>query len=387
MKGTAAYPLQIEQSSIRKIFELQMKYKGIIPFSIGEPDFDTPPNIVDACVKALREEKRTHYAPNMGIMELRTAYAEKLKRSHGVEYNPGTEIMVTGSGMDSLRIAVQAIMNPGDEMLMAAPYWSNHLNHPLLVGAKPVVIPVKEKNGFMYDVAELEKYVTPKTKAVLLNSPSNPTGGVITKESMEALCDLCKKHDLYIYTDEVYQDIIYDGEKFLSPAMLPDMKKRTIICDSFSKTYAMTGWRLGMIAFPADLLYPIARINENSICCVNTFMQYAAVEALNGTREYVAQMMKEYKARRDLVYEGINNIDKLSCIKPKGAFYAFVNIQKTGLSSEEFAIKLIEQQQVALIPGSGFGEAGEGFVRISYATSQDNIKEGIRRMGEFVKAL
>jgi len=374
----------LERSSIRKIFELQMKHKNVIPFSIGEPDFDTPPNIVEACIKALREGK-TRYAPNGGIMDLKVAYAEKLKRTHGVEYDPVTEILIASSCMDALRIASQATLEEGDELLMTEPVWSNHPNHPAMVGAKAVLVPVTEEDGFMYNVKTLDKYLTNKTKALLLNSPSNPTGGVISKKALEELCDFCKKHDLLIFSDEVYQDILYDGQKFYSAAMIEGMKDRVIICDSLSKTYAMTGWRVGFMAGPPEIMNAVNRIHENTICSVNTFVQYGALEAINGMQEYAQQMIAEYEVRRNLVYEGINAIEGLSCIKPKGAFYAFVNIKETGMTSEEFAFGLLEKKQVALVPGNGFGEAGEGYVRISYATSQDNIKEGIKRIEEFIK--
>ena len=373
----------LTRSKIRVMNELCDQYDHVISFAIGEPDFTTPKHIIEAAVDALHAGK-TKYSPNAGISKLRQTLAEKIKRTHGVEYNWSQEVIITGSGMDTLRLASQAILDPGDEMLVPNPTWSNHPNHPVLFGGKAVMVPVYEKDGFMYDVKVLEKYTTDKTKALLLNSPSNPTGGVISKEQLEALCTFCKDHDLIIISDEVYEHIIYDGLKFYSPAMIEGMKDRVVICNSFSKTYAMTGWRLGYAAGPADIIHAMELINENSISCVNTFVQLAGIEALTASQDCVADMVSSYQRRRDIIYEGINAIEGLSCIRPKGALYAFINIQKTGLNSEEFAKSLIMKKQVCVVPGSGFGSAGEGFIRICYATSDANIKEGLVRIKEFV---
>lgn len=380
----------LERSSIRVLLEKQNKIAeksdDIISFTIGEPDFQTPPNIVEAAVKALREGK-TKYAPNAGIPELRQAIAEDLKKTHGVDYDPNTEIVITPSGMDTLRLAAQAVMDDEEEMIVNDPCWSNHPNHSKMAHGKPVFVPLREENNFAYAVADLEAAVTDKTKAVLLNYPNNPTGAVISYENLLEFCEFCKKHNLIVISDEVYYNIIFDGLKFYSPAMIEGMKERVIISQSFSKTYAMTGWRLAYAAGPADLIEAIGRLNENSISCVNTVVQWAGVEALTGTRKYMDAMVEEFQKRRDIVYEGINQIPGLSCVKPRGAFYAFVNIKGTGLKSEEFAHQLLEKKHVGTVPGTGFGVSGEGFIRLSYATSTENIREGIRRIKEFVEEL
>ena len=320
----------LERSSIRVLLEKQNKIAeksdDIISFTIGEPDFQTPPNIVEAAVKALREGK-TKYAPNAGIPELRQAIAEDLKKTHGVDYDPNTEIVITPSGMDTLRLAAQAVMDDEEEMIVNDPCWSNHPNHSKMAHGKPVFVPLREENNFAYAVADLEAAVTDKTKAVLLNYPNNPTGAVISYENLLEFCEFCKKHNLIVISDEVYYNIIFDGLKFYSPAMIKGMKERVIISQSFSKTYAMTGWRLAYAAGPADLIEAIGRLNENSISCVNTVVQWAGVEALTGTRKYIDAMVEEFQKRRDIVYEGINQIPGLSCVKPRGAFYAFVNIK------------------------------------------------------------
>lgn len=380
----------VERSSIRVFLEKQNQIAktcgDMISFTIGEPDFLTPPNIVEAAKRALTEGK-VKYAPNAGLPELREAVSRDLLRTHGVRYDPEREIVITPSGMDTLRLAAMAILDDGDEMIVNDPCWANHPNHSKMAHGKPVMVPVHEKDNFFYNLEELETYVTPRTKAILLNTPNNPTGAVMSEEELLRFCDFCKKHDLIVISDEVYYNIIFDGLKFRSPAMVEGMKERVVISQSFSKTYAMTGWRLAFAAGPADIIEAMGLLNENSISCVNTFVQWAGIEALEGTREYIDAMVAQFQNRRDIVYEGINAIDGLSCVKPRGAFYAFVNIQGTGLSSEEFATRLLTEKHVGLVPGTGFGASGEGFVRISYATSTENLREGIRRIGEFVKEL
>ena len=377
----------LERSSIRVLLEKQntiaKSCDDMISFTIGEPDFPTPPNIVEAAVRALREGK-TKYAPNAGIPELRQAIARDIKKNYGVEYNSETEIVITPSGMDTLRLAAQALLDDDQEMIVNDPCWSNHSK---MAHGKPVFVPLKEENNFAYSIEDLEAAVTEKTKVILLNYPNNPTGAVISYEDLTAFCDFCKRHDLIVISDEVYHKIIFDGLKFYSPAMIEGMKERVIISQSFSKTYAMTGWRLAYAAGPADLIEAIGRLNENSISCVNTVVQWAGVEALTGTTEYVDAMVAEFQRRRDIVYQGINEIPGLSCVKPQGAFYAFVNIKGTGLTSAEFSNRLLEEKHVGTVPGTGFGISGEGFVRLSYATSTENIREGLRRMGEFVAEL
>ncbi|MDR1272601.1 MAG: pyridoxal phosphate-dependent aminotransferase [Clostridiales Family XIII bacterium] len=376
----------VERSKIREMKELCEQFDNVISFAIGEPDFITPQHIIDSAIDALKKG-RTKYAPNAGIPELRQAIAERLKRTHGVSYEWSKEIIITGSGMDNLRLVFQAILDPEDEVLIPDPTWSNHPNHPILAAGKSVMTPVYEKDGFMYDVSVLEQHVTDRTKAVLLNSPSNPTGGAITGEQLTTFCDFCKRHDLIVVSDEVYEQIIYDGLKFYSPAMVEGMKERVVVCNSFSKTYAMTGWRLGYAAGPADIIHGMEILNENSISCVNTFVQLAGVTALTSSQDCVSEMVKSYQRRRDLVYNAVNEIRGLSCIRPKGAMYAFVNIQETELSSEEFAKNLIVQKQICVVPGSGFGSAGEGFVRICYAVSDEDIAEGMKRIREYVDEL
>ena len=379
----------LERSRIRmfseKLSDIAAQYDDVISFAIGEPDFIAPKNIEDACVEALRSGK-SKYAPNAGLYSLREAISEKAEKIYGNHYDPETQVLITPSGMDSLRMVFQALLDEGDEVIVPDPTWSNHPNHPVLAGGVSVCVPVRESHNFTYEIADLEQAVTPRTKAILLNSPSNPTGAVIHYDDLSAICEFAKRHDLIVVSDEVYYNIIFDGEKFWSPSMLDGMKERTIIVQSFSKTYAMTGWRLGYLLGPSDLILGIGKINENSISCVNTFVQIAGIEALSDrTEPELRKMVEEFQRRRDVVYKMINEIPGLSCAKPHGAFYAFVNIQKTGIDSETFANELLQEKHVGVVPGNGFGQSGEGFIRLSYATSIDKIVEGIGRIANYVK--
>ena len=357
----------LERSMIRLFLEEQERIAktcdDMISFTVGEPDFIAPPNVALACIRAIAEGK-TKYAPNAGLSELKEAVSQKMEQIYGKHYDASTEIVITNSGMDGLRLTFAAILDEGDEVIVGDPAWSNHPNHPVLAGGKSVRVPLREENNFTYRIEDLEAAVTDKTRAVLLNSPNNPTGAVIQYEDLLALCDFVTRHDLYLVSDEVYYNIIFDGMKFWSPAMIDGMKDRTIIIQSFSKTYAMTGWRLG----------------------VNTAVQWAGIEALSGeqTQPYLDMMVASFQERRDVVYRMINEIPGLSCVKPQGAFYAFVNIAGTGMKAADFATKLLRNYHVGLVPGTGFGPDCENYVRISYATSMENICEGIRRIGRFV---
>jgi aminotransferase len=376
----------IGRTKIRAMYELQDQYKNVISFAVGEPDFATPSHIVDACIKAIKEGKTT-YAPNSGILELRKAIADYTYKTHQVSYSWEDEILITAGGMNALRSAIDALINTEDEVIVPNPYWSNHANHPVMALGKSIKVPVYEEDNFMYNKDQLKKYVTDKTKVIILNSPSNPTGCVIDKKTLTELCDYCIEKDLIILSDEVYQRIIYDGRKFLSPVMIKGMKERTIICNSFSKSYSMTGWRLGYALGPKNIINAMLRINENTIACAPTFVQYAGVTALRGPQDCVDNMVEAFCKRRDIIYERINKMERLKCIKPQGAFYAFVNIKDTKLTSDEFSKRLLHEKQVTVIPGNGFGDAGSGYIRMSYALSEKELILGLNRIEEFVKSL
>ncbi|HQI17211.1 MAG TPA: pyridoxal phosphate-dependent aminotransferase [Bacillota bacterium] len=377
---------EIKGSTIRKMFNMASSMTDTVSFALGEPDFTTSKNIIDAACKAL-QEGITHYTPNAGILPLRQAIAKKLKNKNNVEIDPETEVMVTAGGMEALMLVMMVTLDPGDEIILTDPFWTNHPSQVLMTGAIPRFVKVYEEDGFAYNPDNVRKAINSKTKAILINSPANPTGGVAGREVLEEIAKMAIEHDLIVITDEVYQHLIYDGAEFVSIASLPGMKERTVIIDSFSKAYAMTGWRIGYAAGCREILQNMIKLHENVVSCITTSSQYGAIEALEGPQDYLGYMLEKYAARRNLIVEGINSIEKLSCIKPKGAFYAFPNITGTGMSSEEFAVELLKKTGVVVVPGSGFGEAGEGFIRISYATSEENIKEGLRRIKAFVEGL
>jgi len=376
----------VGRTKIRKMYELEKTLDSVISFTVGEPDFHTPEHIVRACEKALAEHK-TGYAANQGVLELREAIADRTFETHGVKYDPETEILITAGGMNALRAASEALVNPGDEVIVPDPYWCNHFHHPLMELGVAVTVPVDAESNYMYDIAKLENFVTDKTKVVILNSPSNPTGRVMDRETMKSLCKLCIKHDLILISDEVYEHIIYDGVEFVSPVMFEGMRERTIICNSFSKSYAMTGWRIGYAIGPAEIISAMLRINENTLASPTTFAQYAAVEALRGPQTDVQNMVNAFERRRNILFEEINKIPKLSCPELQGAFYAFVNISGTGLSDDEFCERLLLEKHVSVTPGSGFGANGAGHIRMSYALSEEELREGVCRIREFVESL
>jgi aminotransferase len=377
---------EIKGSTIRKMFNMASSMTDTVSFALGEPDFTTSKNVIDAACKAL-QDGQTHYTPNAGILPLRQAIAKKLKSKNNVEIDPETEVMVTAGGMEALMLSMMVILNPGDEIIVSDPFWTNHPAQVLMCGAVPRFVKVYEEDGFVYNCDNVRKAINKNTKAILINSPANPTGGVADRSILEELAGIAIEHDLIVITDEVYQHLIYDDEEFVSIASLPGMKERSVIIDSFSKSYAMTGWRIGYAAGCREILQNMIKLHENVVSCINTPSQYGAIEALNGPQDYLKHMLDKYTVRRKLIVEGINSVEKLSCITPKGAFYAFPNITGTGMTSEEFAVELLKNTGVVVVPGSGFGEAGEGFIRISYATSEENIKEGLKRIKSFVEGL
>ncbi len=373
-------------SPIRKMFNLASRMTDVISFTVGEPDFPTPDNIVQAAIRALREGQ-THYTLNAGILPLRQAIAEATERSHGLRYDPEGEVMATVGGMQALMLLMLALVDPGDEVIISDPYWPNYVGQVKACGGVPVLVKVREEDGFVFDPGRVREAVTPRTRILLVNSPANPTGGVAGREVLRALAELAVERDLVVVSDEVYRHFLYDGAEFVSIATFPGMRERTFVVDSFSKTYAMTGWRVGWAAGPAEVIRNMVKLQENVAACVNSATQYAAIEALRGSQEPLRRMLEEYAQRRALLLGEIAGIERLSCVPPKGAFYALVNISRTGLSSEAFATRLITEKAVAVVPGTGFGEEGEGLVRLSYATSRERILEGFARIKAFVESL
>ena len=371
-------------SVIREMFALQTGLDNVISFALGEPDFTAPQHVIDATVASLQRGE-THYTPNAGIPALRQAVSDLYKR-RGLDYKP-SEVLIGAGAISMLNIACTAMLDIGDEVLVPDPGWANYVGLMMQVGAVPVPIRLKEENGFMYDVADLQAALTPKTKMILLNSPSNPTGGVASADNLRQIADFAKANDLYILTDEIYRELLWDDEPYTSIASFPGMKERTVVVDGFSKTYAMTGMRLAWAVAPEEVIVVMSKLLENVLSSVNEGMQWGGVAALNGSQECVEEMKRQYRRRREIIVGGLNDMKGVSCLMPKGAFYAFPNISKLGIPSREFAMRLLKEKHVVVVPGTGFGDGGEGFVRLAYATSEDNIREGLRRMKEFVESL
>lgn len=376
----------IKPSSIRKMFNKALQYDNKISFTLGEPDFTASENVVEAGCRAIRQGY-TKYSANAGLLPLRKAVSDALYREIGQRYDPDNEITVTVGAMGALYLSLKVLINPGDEVIICEPYWTNYVQQVKMCEGVPVFVICREENNFMVDVNDLEGAITAKTKALILNSPCNPTGGVLDIHCLEAISRAAKKHNLAVISDEVYKTIVYDGAKAPSIASVEGMKERTIVINSFSKGYAMTGWRVGYAAGPTEVISNITKLQENVAACAAMPSQYAALEALTGSQDHNKYMVEQYKIRRDVMVERLNAIPGVSCRAPKGTFYAFVNIKGLPLTSDEFANRLLEEKQVVVVPGTAFGEGGEGYIRLSYAASLEDIERGMELIAEFVKNL
>ncbi|MBQ7582273.1 MAG: pyridoxal phosphate-dependent aminotransferase [Lachnospiraceae bacterium] len=372
----------MQPSPIRRIYEKAITMDDVVFFSIGEPDFRTPEAVIEEAVCSLRDGE-THYTSNAGIADLRKAISENLLAYDHVAYDPDGEICVTSGGMEALLLSLLVLTDPGDEVILADPSYTNYRDQIRIAKAVPRYVRVREEDGFNFRPEDLEQAITEKTRVIMLNTPANPTGGVASEKLLKQIADIAIKHDLWILFDEVYKYLFYGNEPFCSMAAILGMRERTLVIDSTSKTYAMTGW----IAGPREIVSNIPKVQENVCSCVPAFVQRGAAYALRNCAADVAEMNRQYRARRDLIWSGINEIPKLSAVLPDGAFYLFVNISETGLTSEDFASRLLEEAHVALAPGSAFGPSGEGFVRISYACSLETIAEGVRRIRRFIDKL
>jgi len=369
---------------LAKAKELERQGKSVVHFEIGEPDFNTPENVKEAGIKAIKENY-THYSPTQGILELREAVAEYISKTRDIKVTPD-EVIITPGGKDVIFSTMLSLLDEGDEAIYPNPGYPIYESAIRLVGAKPVPMPLREENDFAFDRHEFEKLVTPKTRLIVINSPANPTGGILSYEDLEFIADIAKKNDIMILSDEIYSRIIYEG-KFVSIASLPGMKERTVILDGFSKTYAMTGWRLGYAVANKEVIEALKRVAVNSFSCVATFVQMAGVEALRGPQDEPERMRKEYEERRNLIVKGLNEIPGFSVKMPKGAFYAFPNVKKLGKPSKELADYLLYEAGVCTLSGTAFGEYGEGYLRFSYATSKENIIEGLKRVKQAIEKI
>jgi aspartate aminotransferase len=364
---------------------LEATGRSIVHLEIGEPDFDTPANAREAAKRAL-DEGFTHYAPFGGILPLREAIAADATARKGFAVTP-ERVFVTVGGKGVMVYAILAVVDPGDEVIVPDPGYPIYESLTRFVGATPVPIPIRMENEFRLDVDELASLVTDRTKLIVLNSPANPTGGVLTGDDIERIAELAVAHDLLVLADEIYGRILYDGMEHVSIASLPGMAERTIVLDGFSKTYAMTGWRLGYAIVPPALVEPYGTLIINTISCAPTFVQMGALEALTGPQEPIAAMVEEFRARRNLIVDGLNAIPGIRCLSPHGAFYVFPDISGTGLSGTELTHRLLHEAGVCVLAGTAFGGVGTSHIRISYANSRENLAEALRRIGDFVAKL
>lgn len=374
--------LELHQGAIRAMFDRAKNFPGSINLGIGEPDLATPTEIVEEGCNALRQGK-THYTANAGIIELRRGISQYALKQ-GLKVNPENEIIVTTGGMGALALALMVTISPGDEVLIQDPQWLNYFSQVKFFGGVPVPVPVWEDKGFRLSVEDIEKRITSKSKILMINSPNNPTGAVLEDEDLATVADLAKKHNLLVISDEVYSTLLYDNMKHKSIMSLPDMKERTIVVNSFSKSFAMTGWRVGYGLGSEEIIDKMIRLQENIVACVTEASQYAALKALS-LFDKAEAMTAIYRERRDLMVNGLNSIAGISCIKPKGSFYVFPNI--TGLGKDSFTVanELLEKAGVITVPGSAFGQQGEGFLRISYANSMENLKLSLERIEKYTR--
>ena len=371
----------IKPSGIRKFFDVVSEMPDAISLGVGGPDFDTPWHVVDEGIYSL-ERGKTYYTSNSGLIELREEICKWYERKYNVSYNPATESIITVGGSEGIDLALRAMLNPGDEVIIPEPSYVSYVPCVSLAGGKPVIIDLKNENKFKLTEEELASHITEKTKVLILSYPNNPTGAIMTKEDLEPIAELAKKHDLYVISDEIYSELTYTEEPHFSIASLPGMQERTIVINGFSKAYAMTGWRLGYALAPKDIAKLMVKIHQFCIMCAPTTSQYAAIEALKNGDKDIANMRKSYDERRRYLLKRLSDIG-MPAFEPQGAFYIFPSIQGFGMSSDEFATKLLESQKLAVVPGNAFGNSGEGFIRISYAYSIDQLREALDRIAIF----
>lgn len=376
--------IEVKPSGIRRFFDIVGGMKDVISLSIGEPDFKTPWHVRKAGINSL-EDGKTWYTPNRGFEKLRVEISKFVKRKYNLDYDAFSDILVTVGGSESLDLAIRCMVNPGDEVLIHQPSFVCYEPLAQMSGAVPVVINTKEENSFRLTAAELEAAITPRSKLLILSYPNNPTGAVMRKDDLMALREVILRHDLLVISDEIYSELTYNG-RHTSIATLPDMRERTVVINGFSKSFAMTGWRLGYAMGPEEMIRMMTKLHQFCIMSSPTVSQYAAIEALRNGDDDIEQMRSEYEMRRRLVVGKFNSMG-LKCFEPNGAFYCFPCIKSTGLSSEEFCTQLLNKKRVAVIPGSAFGDCGEGFVRVSYSYSLEHLKEALLRIEDFLKEL
>ncbi len=375
----------VKPSGIRKFFDIANEMEDIISLSVGEPDFTTPWHVRQAGITSL-EKGRTWYTPNRGFSELREEISRYFKRRFNVEYNPLKEVLVTVGGSEAIDLCIRSLVSAGDEVLIPQPCFVCYEPMTIMAGGQPVIIETKAEDEFRLTAKQLREKITDRTKLLILPFPNNPTGAVMRKQHLEEIADVIREHNIIVLSDEIYSELTYGEERHVSFAEIEGMKERTIVVNGFSKSYAMTGWRLGYALGPEKLIEKMTILHQYAIMSAPTIAQYAAIEALKNGDEDIKKMRGEYDMRRRLIVGGFRNIG-FDCFEPEGAFYVFPCIRSTGLTSEEFCSRLIHEKHVAVVPGTAFGESGEGFVRVSYSYSISHIKEALKRIGEFVTEL
>jgi len=382
MKICSDKVLQIPRSGIREIFDLVPSFPNVVNLCVGEPDFTTPSFIIEEAFEAA-QSGATHYTANAGVLELREEISKKYKKEQGVYYAPDKEVLVTVGAMEALFLALMSIVNQRDEVLLPDPFWPNYEAQVLLAGGKPIFVPTKEEEGWVLHPDRITRHLSPRTKAIILNSPANPTGCVYGPKQLEQIATMAKDHNLVVISDECYEKIIYQG-KHQSIASLKDMRSRTIVINSFSKAYAMTGWRVGYALGDEEVIKQMTKLQEDVASCASSVSQEAALAAMRSGDGATEEMLQQYRLRRSLLLEEIEKTPMISCSSPQGAFYAFINIKKLNQKSWDVALKWLREAGVATVPGSAFGKEGEGYLRISFATGEDTIKEAFERIRSII---
>lgn len=376
----------VQPSLTRALFNMAKEYSDVIDFTLGDPDVQPHQAIKDAGCAAIQEGK-TRYSQNAGLLPLRETIADYYKRTEGFEYNPNSEVIVTVGAMEGLYLALLALLNPGDEVIIPAPYYVNYVQMVNLCHAKAVVVDNPDAEKLSFNIEDVERAITEKTKAIIINTPSNPSGRIISQEKIQALAELAKKYDLVVISDEVYKCLIYDQASFKSIVAIEGMRERTVLINSLSKEFCMTGWRIGYVLAPEELIATMTKLQENVVACAPLPSQYAAIEAFSGKENYSENMVKIFTSRRNTLVQGIQALPLLRCTAPQATFYLMVDISATGYTSYDFAVALLKAQQVAVVPGVAYGKSCDKYIRIAFTLEEDKIKEGVRRIGEFIKSL
>lgn len=376
----------VQPSLTRKLFNMAKSYNDVIDFTLGDPDVQTHQAIKDAGCRAIQEGK-TRYSQNAGVLELRQTIAEYYKRTEGFEYSPVDEVIVTVGAMEGLYLTLLSILDPDDEVIIPAPYYVNYVQMVSLCHAKPVVVDNPEAEELSFNIKDIEAAITPKTKAIIINTPSNPSGKVIPWNKIEALAEIAKTHDLIVISDEVYKCLLYDNIKFKSIVAIDGMRERTVLVNSLSKEFCMTGWRIGYVLAPKELIGVMTKLQENVCACAPLPSQYAAIEALSGKEDYSKDMVDIFTSRRNILYSGLSKIPGLYCNKPEATFYMMVDVSATGLCSYDFCCKLLETVHVACVPGIAYGNSCDRYIRIAFTLDENKIKEGVARIAKFMEGL